>query len=235
MATNTTNFKFKKPDESDFYDIQDQNGNWEIADEALQNLTTPTFEDYTGESATVPSAANALAALKSKIKLPTFMSNVVAFCKGCCTLAMIVNNCVSSDTDKPLSAAQGKVLMELITQLNSDLTGNSIVKNSLPEPHSIAFGWDNNRTDWLFYATIDSTNFGIPHVGQSSYTGNLNNMRSGIYFCSTTATNLPDGINGICLSLVINSDTAAQLFISSTNKLYTRFKASGAWSSWVEK
>ena len=28
MATNTTNYNFKKPDESDFYSIQDQNGNW---------------------------------------------------------------------------------------------------------------------------------------------------------------------------------------------------------------
>ena len=27
MATSTENFKFKKPDESDFYDVQDQNGN----------------------------------------------------------------------------------------------------------------------------------------------------------------------------------------------------------------
>lgn len=25
MATNTTNYSFKKPDESDFYDVQDQN------------------------------------------------------------------------------------------------------------------------------------------------------------------------------------------------------------------
>ena len=35
MATSTENFKFKKPDESDFYDIQDQNGNWDIAYQEL--------------------------------------------------------------------------------------------------------------------------------------------------------------------------------------------------------
>ena len=28
MATNTTNYNFKKPDESDFYSVQDQNNNW---------------------------------------------------------------------------------------------------------------------------------------------------------------------------------------------------------------
>ena len=121
MATNTKNFNFKKPDESDFYSIQDQNGNWDLADEELQKLNEPAFEDYT-TGTSVPPAATALEALKSKIKLPVWMSNVVAFCKGCCTLAMIVNNCVSSDADKPLAAAQGKVLQDQLTKLYSDLT-----------------------------------------------------------------------------------------------------------------
>ena len=120
MATNTKNFNFKKPDESDFYSIQDQNGNWDLADEELQKLNEPAFEDYT-TGTSVPSAATALEALKSKIKLPIWMSNVVAFCKGCCTLAMIVNNCVSSDADKPLAAAQGKALQDQLTKLYSDL------------------------------------------------------------------------------------------------------------------
>lgn len=70
----------------------------------------------------MPSAATALEALKSKIKLPIWMSNVVAFCKGCCTLAMIVNNCVSSDADKPLAAAQGKALQDQLTKLYSDMS-----------------------------------------------------------------------------------------------------------------
>ena len=121
MATNTKNFNFKKPDESDFYSIQDQNGNWDLADEELQKLNEPAFEDYT-TGTSVPPAATALEALKSKIKLPVWMSNVVAFCKGCCTLAMIVNNCVSSDADKPLAAAQGKVLQDQVTKLYSDLS-----------------------------------------------------------------------------------------------------------------
>lgn len=121
MATNTKNFNFKKPDESDFYSIQDQNGNWDLADEELQKLNEPAFEDYT-TGTSVPSAATALEALKSKIKLPIWMSNVVAFCKGCCTLAMIVNNCVSSDADKPLAAAQGKALQDQLTKLYSDMS-----------------------------------------------------------------------------------------------------------------
>ena len=77
MATNTINFKFKKPDESDFYSVQDQNGNWDIADKELQKLNEPAFEDYTGD-APVPEAATALAAIKSKGKLGTLLSNIKA-------------------------------------------------------------------------------------------------------------------------------------------------------------
>jgi hypothetical protein len=119
MATNTTNHNFKKPDESDYYSIQDQNNNWDEADKAFGELEAPTFEDYTNGT-TVPDAATALAALKSKIKLPVWMSNVVAFCKGCCTLAMIVNNSVSDRSDLPVSAAVAKSLQEQITKLNGE-------------------------------------------------------------------------------------------------------------------
>lgn len=121
MATNTTNYNFKKPDESDFYSIQDQNNNWDKADAALKDLDTPTFEDYSG-STTVPDAATAINNIKSKGKLSTIVSNVKAAFKGACLIGQIVNNCVTNNAKLPLSAAQGKALMDLYTKLNSDLT-----------------------------------------------------------------------------------------------------------------
>ncbi|WP_373236923.1 hypothetical protein [Hungatella hathewayi] len=120
MATNTTNYNFKKPDESDFYSVQDQNNNWDKADAALKDLDTPTFEDYSG-STTVPDAATAINNIKSKGKLSTIVSNVKAAFKGACLIGQIVNNCVTNNAKLPLSAAQGKALMDLYTQLNSDL------------------------------------------------------------------------------------------------------------------
>lgn len=122
MATNTTNYNFKKPDESDFYSVQDQNNNWDKADAALKDLDTPTFEDYSG-STTVPDAATAINNIKSKGKLSTIVSNVKAAFKGACLIGQIVNNCVTNNAKLPLSAAQGKALMDLYTQLNSDLAG----------------------------------------------------------------------------------------------------------------
>ncbi|ENY93500.1 hypothetical protein HMPREF1093_03576 [Hungatella hathewayi 12489931] len=120
MATNTTNYNFKKPDESDFYSVQDQNNNWDKADAALKDLDTPTFEDYSG-SATVPDAATAIGNIKSKGKLSTTFSNIKAAFKGACLIGQIVNNCVTNNAKLPLSAAQGKALMDLYTKLNSDL------------------------------------------------------------------------------------------------------------------
>ena len=120
MATNTKNFKFKKPDESDFYDVQDQNGNWDAADEELEKLNTPTFEDYSG-STSLPEAPSAIDGIKSGFSLPTLLSNIKAAFKGACLLGHIVNNCVTNRSDLPLSAAQGKALMDMLTKLNGDV------------------------------------------------------------------------------------------------------------------
>lgn len=119
MATNTKNFKFKKPDESDFYDVQDQNGNWDMADEELEKLNAPTFEDYSG-GALLPEASSAIDGIKSGFGLPTLLSNIKAAFKGACLLGHIVNNCVTNRSDLPLSAAQGKALMDMLTKLNGE-------------------------------------------------------------------------------------------------------------------
>lgn len=128
MATSTENYNFKKPDESDFYDIADENKNWDLADEALKNLDTPTFEDYTG-SAAVPAATDAINQMKSKRKLGVLLSNIKAAFKGACLIGHIVNNCVTDNAGLPLSAAQGKVLKDLYTQLYSEV-GNLSSKSS---------------------------------------------------------------------------------------------------------
>lgn len=142
MATNTTNYNFKKPDESDFYSVQDQNNNWDKADTALKNLDTPTFEDYSG-STTAPDAATAINNIKSKGKLSTILSNMKAAFKGACLIGQIVNNCVTNNAKLPLSAAQGKALMDLYTKLNSDL---AIVGNV----NGMEFGTDGEKRYFVF-------------------------------------------------------------------------------------
>ena len=136
MATSTENYNFKKPDESDFYDIADENKNWDLADEALKNLDTPTFEDYTGSTA-VPAATDAINQMKSKRKLGVLLSNIKAAFKGACLIGHIVNNCVTDNAGLPLSAAQGKGLKDLYTQLYSEkVTGHPV--NWYPSDKSLS-------------------------------------------------------------------------------------------------
>ena len=99
-------------------DVQDQNGNWDIADQELEKLNNPTFEDYTGDTS-VPAASAAIEELKSKSKLGVLLSNIKAAFKGACLIGHIVNNCVTDNPNLPLSAAQGKALMDAITVLNT--------------------------------------------------------------------------------------------------------------------
>lgn len=158
MATNTTNYGFKKPDESDFYDVADQNKNWDLADEALKNLDTPTFEDYTGSTA-VPSATDAIDQIKSKGKLGTLLSNIKAAFKGACLIGHIVNNCVTDNAGLPLSAAQGKVLKDLYTQLYSDLSNGSVIANFSPMESNEAnfckgYDYDNGRFIFNFRGAV---------------------------------------------------------------------------------
>ena len=178
MATNTTNYNFKKPDESDFYSVQDQNNNWDKADAALKDLDTPTFEDYSG-STTVPDAATAINNIRSKGKLSTILSNMKAAFKGACLIGQIVNNCVTNNAKLPLSAAQGKALMDLYTQLNSDLNFKTVQNyedNSTPNAHAkLAIYPDNGApqivsdygvqalatlTDFKFVGNVDGMEFG---------------------------------------------------------------------------
>lgn len=201
MATNTKNFNFKKPDESDFYSIQDQNGNWDLADEELQKLNEPAFEDYT-TGTSVPPAATALEALKSKIKLPVWMSNVVAFCKGCCTLAMIVNNCVSSDADKPLAAAQGKALQDQLTKLYSDFQSDWI-----PLAPYYVNGWEDNGTS--LYRKIGNCYLIKFSVRYGNYETNLDICR-----------NLPFSGTGVCISCFYNSSEVGNAIQVSGNRLF---------------
>lgn len=164
MATNTTNYGFKKPDESDFYDVADQNKNWDLADKILKNLDTPTFEDYTGSTA-VPSATDAINQIKSKGKLGVLLANIKAAFKGACLIGHIVNNCVTDNAGLPLSAAQGKVLMDKYTQLYSELP--KIVY--LRDVGDIALSLSNINKEIVFFSLNGTDYSGSKPIDDDSF------------------------------------------------------------------
>ena len=218
MATNTTNYGFKKPDESDFYDVADQNKNWDLADEALKNLDTPTFEDYTGSTA-VPSATDAIDQIKSKGKLGTLLSNIKAAFKGACLIGHIVNNCVTDNAGLPLSAAQGKALMDKYTQLYSDMQSHFVDMSNFTRSQLEAV-WGGNKliiglVGWKG-SFSPNKNTGIVFAGGScavlvSVTGEI--------YMQSSAQNVPEwekkGIQYADISVTITADK----WITSANGL----------------
>ncbi len=128
MATETTNFGFTKPAETDYYDVNVQNDNWDKADQEIKkrveedggNIADTNVSAFESSSASwpVPTAGETIKVILGKIK--KHLEDLASWRPTVSLIANIVNNCTSTDATKPLSANQGKVLQDQITQLNSD-------------------------------------------------------------------------------------------------------------------
>ena len=124
MAKNTPNYEFEKPEQNDFYDVDVQNRNWDKAETALTEF------DDAGSVDEIKSFPDFLKKFVTGNKLAVTMRNLKAGLQFVLHAGQIVNNCVTDNAGLPLSAAQGKVLKDLYTQLYSDLnTTNNNLSN----------------------------------------------------------------------------------------------------------
>lgn len=89
-----------------------------IADTKVGSITASTT------SYPVPTAGDTVKVGFGKII--KFFGDVKNWMTGVCLIGSIVNNCVTNNAKLPLSAAQGKVLMDLYTVLNTKLNGISM-------------------------------------------------------------------------------------------------------------
>lgn len=115
MAKNTPNYEFEKPEQNDFYDVDVQNRNWDKAETALTEF------DDSGSVDEIKSFPDFLKKFVTGNKLAVTMRNLKAGMQFVLHAGQIVNNCVTDNAGLPLSAAQGKVLKDLYTQLYSDI------------------------------------------------------------------------------------------------------------------
>ena len=128
MATETTNFGFKKPAETDYYDVTVQNDNWDKADQEIKKRVAEEGGDIADTKAVsfqdnstswpVPAAGETVKVILGKIK--KHLEDLASWRPTVSLIANIVDNCTSTNADKPLSAKQGKVLQDQITQVNSE-------------------------------------------------------------------------------------------------------------------
>ena len=125
----TTNYNLKKPEGSDPVNIQDFNDNADSLDTELKKRVIAAGGDIsntkivTADSIAtefpVPAAGDTPKTFLGKMK--KFVEDFKNIKTGLLTVGMLVNNCVTNNANLPLSAAQGKVLMDLYTQLNGEM------------------------------------------------------------------------------------------------------------------
>lgn len=159
----TPNYNLKKPEGTDPVDIQDFNDNADLIDAALKKkaessggdiseMTVKTLDAITTKFP-VPVAGEKPKTFLGKVK--KFFEDTKNWMTGVCLIGQIVNNCVTNNAKLPLSAAQGKVLMDLYTVLNTKIADTSGIANTanakieLNGPiKTIAYGSDKNK--WAF-------------------------------------------------------------------------------------
>lgn len=86
----------------------------------LEEIKNPEFDD-SGEVTGITNFPAFLEKIKSKMNIFEFFKNLKAGLQFVLHTGQIVNNCVSDNPGLPLSAAQGKILMDLINQTNGNL------------------------------------------------------------------------------------------------------------------
>ena len=137
MATETTNYHFSKPAETDYYDVNVQNDNWDVADQTLKGLDDEKVSKNGGdiantevsefaESSTqwpVPAAGEAPKALWGKTK--KFFEDFKNWMTGVCLLGQLVSNNTTNNPNLPASAAavyqEAQLRANQIAQLNSEM------------------------------------------------------------------------------------------------------------------
>lgn len=86
----------------------------------IMDIETPEFDD-SGTVEGISSFPSFLETMKSKMNFFQFFRNLKAGLQFVLHAGHIVNNCVTDNAGLPLSAAQGKVLKDLYTQLYSEM------------------------------------------------------------------------------------------------------------------
>lgn len=124
----TKNLGLNMPDKDDFVEIDKINENTEKIDEELAKKadasggdiseTVITTTEESADEYPVPAAGDNAKTVLGKVQ--KFFGDLRNWMTGVCLLGQIVNNCVTDNAKLPLSAAQGKALMDLYNVLNTN-------------------------------------------------------------------------------------------------------------------
>lgn len=196
MATKTSNYEFNKPEQNDFYDVDVQNENWDKVDEELSEF------DDSGVTEDIKSFPDFLSKFVTGNKVAITLRNLKAGLQFVLHAGQIVNNCVTDNTGLPLSAAQGKVLKDLI-----DTTNNNLSKR-------FATAASGNTYNALSDFPETGCGFGVNTQALTLYAGFV----------------IPE-YSRICFMNYGGSPDAAISAVSQSGEIYSAFRSSGTWKN----
>ena len=190
----------------------------------IMDIETPEFDD-SGTVEGISSFPSFLETMKSKMNFFQFFRNLKAGLQFVLHAGQIVNNCVTDNAGLPLSAAQGKVLKDLYTQLYSDLnTTNNNLSNKADKTSLSSYALKSDL-DPLFTSrgtlkiSADDAGIGCWRINSVNP---VNGISDGILLCFSTF-NTDYKVN---LQFLYESD-------NSRGKMYMRVCWYGAWRDWV--
>ena len=155
----------------------------DVSDTIIKTEGEAGDEDYP-----VPVAGDTSKTFLAKTK--KFISNFKDWMTGVCMLGAIVNNCVTDNPSLPLSAAQGKALMDLYTQLYSDINDkiyylrpNETKTWTLRAPSFLLIGASNTTAGLLYILSnsfvilskLPNTDFSSIKISVSDYQVTITN------------------------------------------------------------
>lgn len=200
MAETTEKYGLRTPSQNNFFDVKDVSENMEKLENALTEF------DDSGTVEDIKSFPDFLTKLVTGNKLAVTIRNLKAGLQFVLHAGQIVNNCVTDNAGLPLSAAQGKALMDKYTQLYSDLNATN-----------------NNLS-----------NAGIPTV--KKITDLYAIKKSGFYCYDAGASNAPMSSRGGMVIANYLSDAWISLNVVpyALSKIYTNSKYNSTWTGWSE-
>lgn len=169
-----------------------------------ESVETPEFDD-SGTVEGISSFPSFLETMKSKMNFFQFFRNLKAGLQFVLHAGQIVNNCVTDNSSLPLSAAQGKVLKDLYTQLYSEVTNN------------LSKRLGNTFVDSSTCSNLNDLDTGIYNV--NNYDGKI--------------TNVPFPGGSFMCVVAKQGDLYKYLLASVEGSLATKSLINGSWSSWA--
>lgn len=141
----------------------------------------------------------------------------------------IIDNATSTDVDKPLSANQGKVLKDLIDNLNSIVTSDDV---SLDDIQEIVDYIKQNRTD---LQTLSVSNIAWLQSALDTLQANITSNDWDITTLQTGKANLAWGNNFTGNQLIewhsVWKDASGNLLIQSKNSEHIVYNTVGSWTN----